>query len=171
MLPSTLVEPIKRCPTCRRNLPFSAFALRKSTKDGLRAQCRQCQNKQRKKVRFEKRGTLEATLQRMLDSAKHRAKKLNIPCDLTIEYLYSLVTSHCPITLAPIDWIKAETPIGCPGPNSPSLDKIVPELGYTQGNCSIISHRGNTIKSNGTIDEHRRVIKYMAEQQLKHIDF
>jgi hypothetical protein len=58
-----------------------------------------------------------------------------------------------------------------PGPNSPSIDKNIPELGYVQSNCSIVSFRGNSIKSNGTIDEHRRVVQYMAAQQLRDIEF
>jgi hypothetical protein len=37
--------------------------------------------------------------------------------------------------------------------NSPSLDRIIPELGYVPGNVRIISRRANMLKSNATSDE------------------
>jgi len=41
---------------------------------------------------------------------------------------------------------------------SPSLDKIIPELGYVKGNIQVISHRANWIKSNATLDELKTII-------------
>lgn len=43
-------------------------------------------------------------------------------------------------------------------PNSPSLDRIVPERGYVAGNLRVISNRANTLKNNATIDEMRLVL-------------
>lgn len=40
-----------------------------------------------------------------------------------------------------------------PAPNSPSIDRIKPELGYVKGNVRVISHRANTLRSNSTIEE------------------
>lgn len=48
-------------------------------------------------------------------------------------------------------------------PGSPSLDRIIPELGYVVGNIRTISHRANTLKGNGTIVEFEAVIKYLKE--------
>jgi hypothetical protein len=36
---------------------------------------------------------------------------------------------------------------------SPSLDRIIPELGYTKGNVRVISMRANTLKNNATLAE------------------
>ena len=88
-----------------------------------------------------------------------------------MEWIETVVASHCPITLEPLDWTRDQVVDGNPGPNSPSIDKNKPGLGYVQTNCAIISHRANTIKSNGTIDEHRRVVQYMAAQQLRDTEF
>ena len=107
----------------------------------------------------------------LLKGAKKRAKIKELPFDLTMEWLETIIVSYCPITLQPIDWIKEQVVDGKAGPNSPSIDKVIPELGYVQSNCAIISHRGNMIKSNGTIDEHRRVVQYMAAQQLRGTEF
>lgn len=46
------------------------------------------------------------------------------------------------------------------GPNSPSLDKIVPELGYVKGNIVVVSLRANQIKSDATIEELQAVAKF-----------
>lgn len=119
----------------------------------------------------QQRSELQYILRALLSKAKKRAKKASLPFDLTLEWLETMVISHCPITLQPIDWLKEEVANGMPGPNSPSIDKNKPELGYVQTNCAIVSYRGNMIKSNGTIDEHRRVVQYMAAQQLRDTEF
>ena len=43
----------------------------------------------------------------------------------------------------------------------PSVDRIIPSLGYTKGNIKIISYRANQLKSNGTLDEFRKILTYM----------
>lgn len=37
--------------------------------------------------------------------------------------------------------------------NSPSIDRIIPGLGYTKGNVRIISYRANWLKNNATPEE------------------
>ena len=124
-----------------------------------------------KKYRERRRGEEVYVLRQLLKGAKARAKAKGLPFDLTMEWLETMVISHCPITLEPIDWTRDQVVAGKPGQNSPSIDKNKPELGYVQANCAIVSFRGNTIKNNGTIDEHRRVVQYMAAQQLRDTEF
>ena len=126
----------------------------------------------RDKERYQQdRGTMRRAFRDLLRHARARARKNNLPFDLTREWLETMVVSHCPITLQPIDWFKEQVVNGVPGPNSPSIDKNKPELGYVQTNCAIVSFRGNSIKNSGTIDEHRRVVQYMAAQQLRDTEF
>ncbi len=49
------------------------------------------------------------------------------------------------------------------GPNSPTLDRIVPELGYVRGNVRVISSRANQIKSDATPAELLQVACYYQE--------
>lgn len=49
--------------------------------------------------------------------------------------------------------------------SSPSLDKIIPELGYVKGNIAVICFRANRFKSDGTLDELRAIVKYMEEHR------
>ena len=128
-------------------------------------------NAHRRDWRTQRRGTIDYALRCLLDSARSRAKAKELPFDLTMEWLEVMIISHCPITLQPIDWLKEQVVNGTASPNSPSIDRIIPKLGYAQSNCAIISHRGNTIKNSGTIDEHCRTIQYMAAQQLRDTEF
>lgn len=46
---------------------------------------------------------------------------------------------------------------------SPSIDRIIPELGYTKGNVIVVSLLANTIKSNATPDQILTVGKFYAK--------
>lgn len=41
----------------------------------------------------------------------------------------------------------------------PSLDKIIPKLGYVKGNVWVVSNKANRIKSNATIEELELLVK------------
>lgn len=85
---------------------------------------------------------------KLLHQAKLRAKKQNVPFELTIDDI--IIPSHCPIL--DIELYVSDTGKG-PTDNSPTLDKIVPHLGYVKGNVMIISHRANSIKRDATLEE------------------
>jgi hypothetical protein len=94
----------------------------------------------------------------LVGSAKIRAKKAGVPFDLEPEDLS--LPEFCPIL-----GIKLEKggPIS-ERDSSPSLDRLVPELGYTLDNVSIICHRANRLKSNGTAAELRAIADWMDAQ-------
>ena len=89
----------------------------------------------------------------LVQSARNRAKKYKLPFDITHEDI--VVPEFCPylgIKLVPFsEW------------SSPSLDKIIPELGYVKGNIQVISTKANTMKNNATQDE---LVRF-AESVLK----
>lgn len=90
----------------------------------------------------------------MLAHAKVRAKKCGVPFTLTLEDL--VVPEFCPIL-----GIKLEHGNVKERDSSPSLDRVVPSLGYVQGNIAVISHYANRIKNNGTAEEHRKIADWM----------
>ena len=94
----------------------------------------------------------------MWHSCKKRAKKGNLPFDLTIEDLE--VPEKCPI-------LGLELKAGNDSSReiSPSLDRIVPELGYVKGNIRVISLRANRLKSDASIEELEAILKYMKEHE------
>lgn len=47
--------------------------------------------------------------------------------------------------------------------NSPSIDRIDSDIGYTANNIAVISWRANRIKNNGTADEHKKIADWMKK--------
>lgn len=91
----------------------------------------------------------------MLSAARHRAKKLGLEFNLDISDI--VIPQFCPIT-----GLELGTSNQKGGePNSPTLDRIDNTKGYIKGNISVISKRANSAKSNMTLDQIERLIKYM----------
>ena len=83
----------------------------------------------------------------MLVNARRRAKQQNVPFDITDDDI--VIPDVCPLLGIPL----FPNTGGSPCPNSPTLDKLIPHLGYVRGNTLVISHRANCIKHNASIDE------------------
>ena len=70
-------------------------------------------------------------------NAQSRAKKHNLPFNLTREYLESIATDECPIFKIPFEWGRSGLGKGIKKENCPSLDRILPHKGYVIGNVEI----------------------------------
>ncbi len=79
-------------------------------------------------------------------SAQIRAKKKNIPFDLEISDI--IIPDVCPIMKFSLNLTNSKIE-----KNSPSLDRLIPVLGYVKGNVWVISALANTMKSNATEEE------------------
>jgi hypothetical protein len=91
----------------------------------------------------------------LLSAARRRALRRTLPFDLTAADI------HIPLT-CPVLGVPLYRAIGAAaqGPNSPTLDRIKPELGYVRGNVRVISSRANQIKSDATPAELLQVACY-----------
>lgn len=92
-----------------------------------------------------------------LKGAKARAKQFNVPC--SIKRCDIVLPDICPILGIPLVFGDGKRT-----DNSPSLDRIIPKLGYVVGNIAVISFRANMIKSLGTADEHRKIAHYIENK-------
>jgi hypothetical protein len=92
-----------------------------------------------------------------------RAEKQGVPFGLTVENIPP-VPEVCPILGIPL--ISGNDRRG-PSDDSPSLDRIVPELGYVPENVQWLSHRANRIKSDATPEELMKVARYMARSPIQ----
>ncbi len=79
-------------------------------------------------------------------NAKRRAKEKGLPFDLKIQDI--IIPEICPLLEIPI-FKKG----GLITENSPSLDRIMPHLGYVKENVWVISYKANAVKNNCTIEE------------------
>jgi len=90
----------------------------------------------------------------MIIQARKRAKQKGIPFDI-MEDDFDL-PKKCPVFKSVLQYgLTKQTD------NSPTLDRIVPSLGYVKGNVRVISWRANRIKSDATLNEIRQVANYM----------
>ena len=90
----------------------------------------------------------------MFYAAKRRAKKSNLPFDIAIDDVH--IPEFCPIL-----GLRLSLNDGGSKANSPSLDRIIPELGYVKGNVQVISHKANTMKSDASVVELRMFAEWI----------
>ena len=138
---------MKTCTVCKEEKPRVEFWRKRSTKDGRQTVCKTCS----------KRACLEARNRdprhKMLSHAKTRAKRYDLPLDITVEDIN--IPEFCPVL-----GIELQRGVGRPQDNSPSLDRIIPNLGYVVGNVEVISYRANTLKRDATPEELQKLYEY-----------
>ena len=91
-------------------------------------------------------------LKRSLAWTKARAKRKNILFNLKLVHLLKQLTTHCPVL-----GVKYEVT----GDYCPSIDRKIPEKGYTKGNILLMSWRANRIKYNSNIQELRALLNFL----------
>lgn len=84
----------------------------------------------------------------MVTRARARAKEKGVPFNLKATDI--TIPDLCPYIGMPLE---KTTGSNTAQPNSPSIDRIVPALGYVRGNVEVISHLANTMKSNATKEQ------------------
>jgi hypothetical protein len=142
----------KVCSTCKvpKQLTDENYRTTKG-KNGriyFRGSCRECEIYQH--LDWQKRSITVV----MYNSARQRAKRDNVPCTITAHDI--IIPKFCPVfglELRAGDRYSHE--------NSPSLDRIIPERGYVQGNIRVISHLANMLKSKATSAQLRALADYI----------
>lgn len=161
---------MKFCKRCETDKEEKEFSKSRCTKDKLQLWCKSCMSfynaTDENKVKFNlarKKRRRQGYYQKvekfknfqyrhnnielyLWKTCKERAKKYNIPFSITVEDI--IVPELCPLLEIPL-----VINMGKASDNSPTIDKIVPELGYTKGNVKIISRKANWMKSNATKKE------------------
>ena len=101
----------------------------------------------------------------MRSGAKDRARANKLPFDLTVQDLRDIITDSCPILGIKFELNKNGQKWGKEKKKnnwqtSPSLDRIVPDKGYTKDNVIIISLMANSIKNQATPDQIQKVATF-----------
>lgn len=90
----------------------------------------------------------------LMGNARRRARVKGVP--FAIKESDIIIPDRCPVFGT--EWRPKGEGLG---PNSMTLDRIRPELGYVPGNIAVISHRANTTKSSLGLNELQQVIKWL----------
>lgn len=104
--------------------------------------------------------TPKGMITRLFRNAQNRAQESGVPFALVREDI--VIPTHCPVLGIPLS-----IGLGRPHDGSPSLDRLIPILGYIRGNVAVISHRANTLKNSGTVAELRLIADWMERQLWK----
>jgi hypothetical protein len=101
-------------------------------------------------------GGLPALAYLMYRGAKARAKKKNLPFNITVEEILELIgDGRCPIFGTPYNLESRGIT-----DTSANLDRTFPDLGYTKANCVVLSNLANRIKTDATAQEIRKVLEW-----------
>ncbi len=136
-------------------------------------QHRRAHKTKRRQIEDAKLSMETVAIKYMLQAAKRRngkkgrkGKKLvpKLPFNITVEHLHEIwpEDNKCPALGISLERNK----ISCGGiDSSPSLDKLVPERGYTIGNVKIVSFLANRIKTNANASQVLAVGKWLESEE------
>jgi hypothetical protein len=163
------VEPTKRCRDCENVKPLAEFYRNHKAKDGRSHRCRDCEkiyqvayaarNAERKAAYLRAyrqtpgakavrhRTYIKRAEKRMLYNAKKRATEQGLPFDLDLTDI--VIPETCPVLGIPLVRGRGHSNKD----DAPSLDKIVPGLGYVKGNVRVVSFRANSLKRDASFEE------------------
>jgi hypothetical protein len=100
-------------------------------------------------------------IKNIMSARKCYAKQAGWVFDVSAEYLLSIAPDNCPVFNKPLLWCSQSKTAQ---QFSPSLDKIVPELGYIEGNVQWISHLANAMKRNASLDQLKQFGEWAISQ-------
>jgi hypothetical protein len=139
----------RECRTCHIEKPLTSAHFRPHQNgQGFRHQCRKCTDK--RSVEYFRTHIKKI----MVQSAKHRAKRDNVPFAITEDDF--AIPECCPAL-----GVKLRQGSRYDHSAAPTLDRVVPSLGYVPGNIRVISHRANLIKNNATVHELQNLVWYL----------
>ncbi len=180
------------CKHCGELKPKDSFLISKRTISGIILTCKDCFNKERAVKRLDpevknkdKKQKSETYLSHKIANdewyknylgnkkiyrSKNRQKYLFLSCRkrAQLENLpFDLVESDIVIPeFCPILGIRLEFSEDNKNLNTPSVDKIIPELGYIKSNIMVISRKANMMKLNASIKE----LKLFAQNIINYVE-
>lgn len=131
--------------------------------DGYRHTCKECEKL------YKKQYSLNNLEKGMLRNSRKRARKKCLEHNITLEDIQ--IPEYCPVL-----GIKLESAIGrgnkcaMQQDSSPTLDRMDNSKGYVKGNIMVISWRANMLKSDATIEELEKLLRYMRGQSVDSVD-
>lgn len=85
-----------------------------------------------------------------------KANAVRIGIEWNIEFGDLDFPTHCPVLGIELNYFSEKM-----ADNSPSFDRLDPTKGYVKGNVFIISQRANRIKNDGSVEEHKAIIRFI----------
>lgn len=160
-----------KCSKCGETKCLSSFpySTNNSGRDGYYfSYCKSCRREYSKQKRI-KRNNEFPWIERC-SKLKLRAEKNNLDFNLTPEYLeeiYKRQNGKCFYSEANLEIEFSENDSNLKFDSRLSVDKVVPEKGYTKGNIVLCTQRMNTCKSNVSLEEMKKFMPFWYEKLEK----
>lgn len=172
---------MKTCTRCKEQKSEECFSFKKNGLPGLKSACKECHaadvraryaaNPEPRLARTKEFRKDPEVRRRINDRrnalrrenpalelwrlAKIRARYKGLAFDIDVSDL--AVPEVCPVLGIRLEWGCSKRQLD----SSPTVDRVIPELGYVKGNVRVISWRANRIKSDATAKELAAVLKYV----------
>ena len=134
------------CVSCNEFKVAAEFHKHSKCLGGINTVCKSC-----RKPLSQEQYKRTSVPYRMWNASRHRAKLCNVPHSITVDDI--VIPSHCPVLGLKLENNNHQC--------APSLDRIIPSLGYVSGNICVISNRANMIKNAASEDELYAVYLYL----------
>lgn len=142
------------CPRCDVEQPLESFCKDNRRKSGRACYCRGCVKRynlkthaHRESYRFSYRSNVKNRARLLVGGALRRAKKRGLPCDISVDDIAQrLGKGICEVTGIPFNLTNVGRVNWCW--KSPSLDQIVPGIGYLSSNVQVVIRGYNVMKNN-----------------------
>lgn len=150
----------KRCRKCEQvydgiQKNFHIHKILKTGTTQYSSICKSCQSIRGKAHKDKLCETIETYVPYLLVHIKHRAKKDDIPFNLSLDHLVDIWNTQggrCYYTNLYMDLLARTDKRNSPHRNFPSLDRKVPHLGYVDGNVAWTLYAVNRMKND--LSEH-----------------
>jgi len=154
------------CSKCNQKKDESFFRSRNKDKyrfGKYRSICRDCAKIQQRYA-YAKRKQADP-----FTSRYQKIKGANPSTDLTPEFLKGLWTGKCFISGEPIHFYNTKEVNN--HSDGAELDRIIPNIGYMKGNVCWLSREFNCKKSNSSIEDLEKILKWMKNYKPIHDSF
>jgi len=137
-----MITATKKCPNCKKILPLESYSKSGKRRGGLAYQCKKCQSSYYVGRYKTKRDGFEFKCHEILRKKKAYCRNKKILFDLELDWMKArMVQTHCEVTGIKFEEDKS-------GPFSRSLDRILPDKGYTPKNTRVVARIYNIAKQN-----------------------
>jgi hypothetical protein len=127
----------KTCTKCKIDKPLTEFTKDRARKDGLNYYCRECTRTICAEAQARAYRQPKARAKRLWGAARRRAVQRGLPFTVTRERIQAAIEEgHCEASGLPFDLDCQK--VGIRNPYAPSLDRVVPELGYSDENVQVV---------------------------------
>jgi hypothetical protein len=171
------------CTKCLEILPFTVkfFIVSKKSAFGLDRVCKKCTNtserdrrnadpfrKDRAKAKYSAADPIRQRARILRQGMINRSRKFHIPFErevFTIDFMVSMInaTPNCLCCDKILDFGRKKLQKAYH--DSPSMDRLIPELGYISSNTFLICYRCNWVKNNSSAQELLKVANYILSNQ------